>query len=157
TPLAAFQVPWMRELQLGLKAVALLLLAPMLAWSGVGLQLGALRDDVGDLLRRFFIGALLVVTIDQWAALAIQASNGLAVAGAGARAIPGLVDAQRMAQQAAVSVPVPVAEALNDRPTQERVEATATEWARAAEGLAAFGVVSLVWAVAGLFAGAAAL
>ena len=36
TPIAAFQVPWMRELQLGLKAVALLLLAPMLAWSGVG-------------------------------------------------------------------------------------------------------------------------
>src|SRR5215218_3131201 len=156
TPLAAFQVPWMQTMALGLKGVALLLLAPMLAWSGAGLQLGALEDDLGDLARRFLIGALLVATIDQWAALAIQATNGLSVAAAGDVAVPGLADAIRMAQEASVAIPAPV-NGMFDEPSQEILRQSAEDFARLAEGLAAQGVVSLLWAVAGVFAGAAAL
>jgi hypothetical protein len=128
----------------------------MLAWSGTGFQLGALEDDLGDLVRRFVVGALLVATIDQWAAMAIQATNGLSVAAAGDVAVPGLADAMRMAQAASVAIPAPI-DGVFDAPSQELLRQSAEEFARLAEGLAAQGVVSLLWAVAGVFAGAAAL
>jgi hypothetical protein len=156
TPLAAFQVPWMQQLVLTLKATALLLLAPMLAWSGAGISLGALEDDLGDLLKRFFIGAVLVASIDVWNGLAIQGSSALAVAAAGDAAVPGLQDATAMAAQATVVLPVPV-EGLLEAPTAAQIEAGTTEFFRQAEMLAARGIVSLLWAVAGVFAGAAAL
>jgi hypothetical protein len=156
TPIAAFRDPWMGAMVLDLKATALLLLVPLLAWSGAGYSLAAIEDDLGDLLRRFLIGAVLVVTIDQWASLAIQATNGLAVAAAGDVAVPGLPDAQQMAQVATVSLPAPVADVL-DPAAAAAFERGASAWFAAVEELAARGIVSLIWAVAGVFAGAAAL
>ena len=140
---------WVQTLVLDMKGVAFLLLVPALALRAFAGNVGLSREDAGELLRDAFLAGVLVATVDGWALLAVQLANALSAGlSGGDPVLPGAADAGQMAQQA--SLPLSFAPFPEDGDVQRALQAVADAFAVWAEEATARGILSLVWATAGV-------